>query len=155
MMANCGHLGKPNCKKIKTVSSKKYHGTKLDQFQPWFLRYRHFRAYAIFSNGSWRPSSTVSLHKFEIVLFKKSKPLHTRNILTLNWIDFILWFLRYCHFRVCAIFSNGPWWPSWIVSLHTYEMVPFKDHCDEIWPKYIHVFLRYWHLREIGLVNTK
>ena len=44
----------------------------------------------------------------------------------------IQWFLRYCHFCVCALFSNGPWRPSWIVNLHKYEMVPFRDHCDPI-----------------------
>ena len=56
----------------------------------------------------------------------KSKLLHTRNILAQSWINFKQWFLRYRHFRVYAIFSNGPWRPSWIVNLHKFEMVPFK-----------------------------
>ena len=38
---------------------------------------------------------------------KKSKQLHTRNILALNWINFNQWFLKYRHFRVYAVFSNG------------------------------------------------
>ena len=37
--------------------------------------------------------------------------------------------LSYC---VYAIFSNSPWRPSWIVNLHKYEIVPFRDHCDHI-----------------------
>ena len=78
----------------------------------WFLRYRHFCVYASFSNGPRRPSWIVNLHKFEIVPFKKSKRLYTRNILAQNWIHFVLWFWRYCHFRVCAVFSTGPWRPS-------------------------------------------
>ena len=109
----------------------------------WFLRYCHIRIYAIFSNSPWWPSWIVNLNKFEIIPFKKSKQLHTRNILAQCWITLNQWFLRYCHFRVYAIFSNGPWGPSWIVNLYKYEMVPFRDHCDRIWPKYIHIFLRY------------
>ena len=42
------------------------------------------------------------------------------------------WFLRYCHFRVYAIFSNSPWQSSWIVNLHKYEIVLFRDLCDQI-----------------------
>ena len=61
---------------------------------------------------------------------KKIQRIHTRNILTQRQINFNQWFLRYCHFRVYAIFSNSPWWPSWIVNLHKYEIVPFRDHCD-------------------------
>ena len=34
--------------------------------------------------------------------------------------------------RVYAIFSNSPWRPSWIVNLHKYEIVPLRDHCDQI-----------------------
>ena len=124
-------------------------------FNQWFLIYRHLCVYAIFNNGPWWPSWIVNLHKFKIVSYKQSKRLYTGNILAQGWINFIQWFLRYCYFRVCSILSNSPWWPSWIVSLHKYEMVPFRDHCDQIWPKYSHVFLRYWHLSETGLVNTK
>ena len=57
---------------------------------------------------------------------KKSEQLHTRNSLAQSWINFNQWLLRNCHFRVYAIFSNGPWWPSWIVNLHKFEIVPFK-----------------------------
>ena len=89
--ADGGHLGMPNCeKKIKTASNKKHSDTKLNQFQARVL--------------------------------------------------------RYCHFRVYAIFSNGPWRPSWIVSLHKFEIVAFRDHCDQIIPKDFHVFLRYLYL---------
>ena len=49
--------------------------------------------------------------------------------------------------------SNSPWRPSWIVNLHKYEIVPFKDHCNQIWIRYIHIFSRYWHLSKIGLVT--
>ena len=35
-------------------------------------------------------------------------------------------------FSLYAIFSNSPWRPSWIVNLHKYEIVPFRDHCDQI-----------------------
>ena len=103
-------------------------------FNQWFFRYRHFRVYANFSNGPSRPFLRVNLRKFEIVPFKKSKRLSTGYILAQSWISFNQWFLRYCHFRVHAIFSNGPWRPSWIVNLHKYEMILFRDHCDQIWP---------------------
>ena len=71
---------------------------------------------------------------------KKIQPIHTRNILAQRRINFNQWVLRYCHFQVYANFSNSPWQPSWIVNLHKYEIVPFRDHCDQIWTKYIHVF---------------
>ena len=86
---------------------------------------------------------------------KKIQQIHTRNILVQRRINFNQWFLRYCHFRVYAIFSNSPWRPSWILNLHKYEIVPFRDHCDQIWTKYIHVFLRYGRLSKIGLVKHK
>ena len=38
---------------------------------------------------------------------KKPKWLHTRNILARSWINFNQHFLRYRHFCVYAIFSNG------------------------------------------------
>ena len=108
-----------------------------------------------FSNSPKQPSWMLNLHKYEIVPLKKSKRPHARKILAQSWINFIQWFLRYCHLRVYANFSNDPWRPSWIVNLHNYEMVLFRDNCDRILPKYIYVFLRYWHLSEIGLVTTK
>ena len=47
---------------------------------------------------------------------KKSKRLHRRNILARSWINTNQWFLSYRHFHcLYAIFSNGPWRPSWIV----------------------------------------
>ena len=49
---------------------KKHSGTKLGQFQPKILEISSFRVYAIFSNGPWRPSWIVNLHKFEIVPLK-------------------------------------------------------------------------------------
>ena len=130
-MANGGHLGMPNCKKIKTASYNKHSGTKLDKFQPMVLetsRYCHFCVYAIFGIDPWWPSWIVNLHTFEIVPLRKSKQFHTRNILAQSLINFNQWFLRYCYFRVYAIFSNGPWWPSWIVNLHKHEKVPLRDH---------------------------
>ena len=54
------------------------------------------------------------------------------NILAQRRINFNQWVLRYCHFRVYAIFSNSPWRPSWIVNLHKYETVTLRDHCDQI-----------------------
>ena len=81
VMANGGHLGMPNCKKIKTASYKKHSGTRLDQFQPMVLEISSFSCLCYF----WYPPSwIVNLHKFEIVTFKKSKRLHTRNILAQN-----------------------------------------------------------------------
>ena len=153
--ANGSHLGMPNCKRSKRLHTGNILAQSWINFNQWFLRYRHFRVYAIFSNGPWRPSWIVNLHKFEIVPLRKSKWLHARNIQAQRWINFIQWFLRYCHFQVCVIFRNSPWQPSWMVNLHKYEMVPFSDHCDRIWPKYIHVFLRYWHLSKIVRVNTR
>ena len=100
---------------------------------------------AIFSNSS----------HLGIPNCKKIQWIHTRNILVQRRINFNQWFLRYCHFRVYAIFSNSPWRPSWILNLHKYEIVPFRDHCDQIWTKYIHVFLRYGRLSKIGLVKHK
>ena len=92
----------PNSKKIKTASNKKTSGTKLDKFQPMVLE-MSCCVYTIFSNGPCRPSWIVNLHTLEIVPFKKSKRLHTRNILAQSWISFNQWFLRYCHFRVYDI----------------------------------------------------
>ena len=109
------------------------------------LRYCHFHVLCYFSNSS----------HLGIPNCKKIQRIHTRNILAQRRINFNQRFLGYCHFRVYAIFSNSPWRPSWIVNLHKYEIVPFRDHCDQIWTKYIHVFSRYWHLSKIGLVNTK
>ena len=120
VMANGGHLGMPNCKKIKKEKweTRNILAQSRINFNQWFLIYHHFRVYAIFSNGSLWSSWIVNLHKVEIVSLKKSKRLYTRNILAWSWINFIQWFFRYCHFRVCAIFSNSPWRPNWIVNLH-------------------------------------
>ena len=63
--------------------------------------------------------------------------------------------LKILSFSCLCYFSNSPWRPSWIVNLNKYEIVPFRDHCDQISTKYIHVFSKYWHLSKIGLVNTK
>ena len=63
--------------------------------------------------------------------------------------------LEILSFSCLCYFYNSPWRPSWIVNLHKHEVVPFRDHCDQIWTKYIHVFSRYWHLSKIGLVTTK
>ena len=154
VMANGGHLGMPNHIKSKWLHTRNILAQSWINFNQWFSRYCHFCVNAIFSNRPWGPSWIVNLHKFEIVPLKKSKQLHTRNILAQSWINFNQYFLRYCHFHVYAIFSNGPWCPSLIVNLHKYEMVPFRDHCDQIWSNYIHVFLRYWHLSKIGLVSA-
>ena len=142
-------------KKSKRLHTRNILAQSWINFNKWLLRYRHCNSYATFSNGPWWPTWLVNLHKFEIVPFKKSKRLHTENILAQSWMNFNQWFLRYCHFLVHAIFSNGPWRPSWIVNLHKYEMVLFRDHCGRILPKYMQVFLRYWHLSKTGLVNTK
>ena len=45
---NGGHLGMPNCKKIKTASHKKHSGTKLDQFQPMALEISSFSCLCYF-----------------------------------------------------------------------------------------------------------
>ena len=57
---------------------------------------------------------------------KKSKWVHTRNILAQSWINFNQWFLKYCHFHVDAIFSKSPWRPSWKVNLHKFVIDPLK-----------------------------
>ena len=132
VMTNGGHFGMPYCKNAKRLHSRNILAQSWINFNQWFLRYGHFRVNAIFSNGPWRPSWIVNLHKFEIVPLKQSKRFHTRNLLAQSWINFNQWFLRYWHFCVCAMFSNGPWRPSWIVNLHKYEIVPFRDHCDRI-----------------------
>ena len=103
VMTNGSHAGMPNSKKKKkkknTPSYKKDSGPKLDQYQPMVLEISSFSClYASFSNGPWRPPWTVNMHQFEIAPFKKSKRLHTRNILAQSWINFNEWFLRYCHF---------------------------------------------------------
>ena len=72
---------------------------------------------AIFSNSS----------HLGIPNCKKIQRIHTTNILAQRRINFNQWVLRYCHFRVYAIFSNSPWRPSWIVNLHKYEIVSFRD----------------------------
>ena len=63
----------------------------------------------------------------ECQIANTSKQLHTRNIMSQNWINFNQWFLRYRRFCVYAIFSNGPSHPSWIVNLHRFEIVPLKN----------------------------
>ena len=64
---------------------------------------------------------------------KTSKRLHRRNILARTWISTNQWFLSYRHFHcLYAIFSKGPWRPSWIVNLHKYEMVSLRDYYDKI-----------------------
>ena len=64
---------------------------------------------------------------------KKSKRLHRRNILARRWMNTNQWFLSYRHFHCLhAIFSNGPWRPSWIVYLHKYEMVSLRDYYGKI-----------------------
>ena len=64
---------------------------------------------------------------------KTSKRLHRRNILARSSINTNQWFLSYRHFHcLYAIFSNGPWRPSWIVNLHKYEMVSLRDFYDKL-----------------------
>ena len=58
----------------------------------------------ILVNGKWRPSWNAKMQKKK----KKKKRLHIWNIMEQSWINFNQWFLRYCHFCVYAIFSNGP-----------------------------------------------
>ena len=84
---------------------------------------------AIFSNSS----------HLGIPNCNKIQQIHTRKILAQRRINFNQWVLRNCHFCVYAIFSNSPWWPSWIVNLHKYEIVRFRDHCDQIWTKCINI----------------
>ena len=43
-------------------------------------------------------------------------------------------------FSVYAIFSKSPWRPSLIVHLHKFDIFQFRDHSDQTWSKYIHVF---------------
>ena len=52
---------------------------------------------------------------------EKLKLFHAIIILAESWINFNQRFLKYCHFHVCAIFSNGPWHPLWIVQLFNLE----------------------------------
>ena len=87
------------------------------------LRYCHFHVVRYF---------LVTAAILESRTAKKIQRIHTTNILAQRRINFNQWVLRYCHFRVYAIFSNSPWRPSWIVNLHKYEIVPFRDHCDQI-----------------------
>ena len=61
---------------------------------------------------------------------KKSKRLHTRNILAQTWINFNQWFLRYRHFHVYAIFSNGPWQTFTGTFLFNFETTQCKNHFD-------------------------
>ena len=89
--------------------------------------------------------------KYEIILPRKNLPIWDPNLPQRNPKSPYLALRKYHMY----VFSNSPWRPSWIVNLHIYEIVPFRDHCDQIWTKYIHVFSRYWHLSKIGLVNTK
>lgn len=49
---------------------------------------------------------------------QKSDWLHERIILIQSWSSSIHMFLRYCHLRVFAIFSNCFWRPSWMASFH-------------------------------------
>ena len=65
-----GHFGMPNCKKIKIALHKKHSATSWINFNQGFWRYCHFHVYAIFSNGSWRPSWIIDLHKLETVSFR-------------------------------------------------------------------------------------
>ena len=66
--ANGGHLGMLNCKKSKRLHRKNILARSWINTNQWFLSYRHFHClYANFSNGLWRPSWIVNLHKYEMV----------------------------------------------------------------------------------------
>ena len=39
--------------------------------------------------------------------------------------------LKILSFSCICYFSNSPWRPSWIVNLYKYEIVPFRDYCDQ------------------------
>ena len=93
---------------------------------------------AIFSNCNWR--------LLECHIAKKSKWLHTRNILAQSWISFNQLFLRYRHFHVYAIFSNGPWQPSSQVYLYLIlKQLYARIILTQFWSKSIKGLLRYYH----------
>ena len=65
---NGGHLGMLNCKKSKRLHRKNILARSWINTNQWFLSYLHFHClYANFSNGPWRPSWIVNLHKYEMV----------------------------------------------------------------------------------------
>ena len=133
--------------KIILASCKEYRDTKLLPFHWDFLPFHwDVLCFTFHYFSSWKPSWLVCFYLIlkqlnkGIILTqiwsklmaadvylglqncKKSKWLHARNILAQNWINFNQG-LRYCHFHVYTIFSNSPWWLSWIVHLHKFEQV--------------------------------
>ena len=49
IFSNSSHLGIPNCKKIQRIHTRNILAQRRINFNQWFLRYCHFRVYAIFS----------------------------------------------------------------------------------------------------------
>ena len=80
---------------------------------------------AIFSISKWQSSWNPKLKKNITTSYKKHSgtKLDQFEPMGLEILSF---------FSVDAIFSNGPGQPSWIVNLHKYGIVPFRDHCDQI-----------------------
>ena len=79
---------------------------------------------------------------------KKSKLLHTRNILAQSWINFNQRFLRYRHFHVYAIFDNGPRQPSFHWKVYFYlilKQLNARIILTQIWSKSIKRLSRYCH----------
>ena len=124
---NGGHLGMPNCKKLKRLHTRNILAQSWINFNQWFLRYCHFFVYAIFSNGPWRPSWIVNLHKFEIVPLKKSKRLHTRNIPAQSWINFIQWCWEIVIFMFVLFLVMAP---GGHLGLSVCKKNEFRNHCD-------------------------
>ena len=83
---------------------------------------------------------------------KKSKWHLERIVLPQSWINFNQGLLRYCLFHVYAILSNAPLAAN--LDSPFPEPVQLKDHFDPTWPKYGHIFSRYWHLSKIRVENT-
>ena len=109
--ANDGHLGMQNWK--KKLKSKRLHTRNIPaqswiNINQWFLKYRHFRVYAILVTVSGSHLDR------DIVILRQ---LSAKNFLTQIWSNFIKRLLRCCHFHDLCYFCNGKWRPSWNAKL--------------------------------------
>ena len=149
------HLAAPDCKKSKWLNGKiivtqNWYNSieRFVQFHTLLFLVRDAILTGLFLSYF---ETTQRKNHFDTNLVKiESKWLHTRNILAKSWINFKQWFPNYCHFRVYANFSNSPCWPSWIVNLHKFETVPFKNQNgfiqETFWHKVATIFNQ-WYLR--------
>ena len=71
-----------------------------------------------------RPKPICPLNFFEV----GGITTHCKNHFDTNLVKSIKQLFRYVIFIICAIFSNGKWWPSWNAILQKIKMASYKKH---------------------------